>query len=290
MWVAFALVSSLALAASSELNRHMQLSGLRLTFWQWFGTTLILLCALPGLWWPENAFFYFLAAVNGVVTALGSRVQLNLARNHNGRVAALIMPLKILFAFFLWLALDHVSLAAFAASPIRSGLIGGALLLIFVSIFKLRHNDTSWNAIRLMAPVGIAYATLDVFIKASMVGAPLLATAMAFTLIMAATACITALVMIFLQEKNPDLQGIMFKRKMIHAGMLMAMMGMIAFVCLICSLADAPNPAYTSAILLLTGVWLLIYHRLRGIKDDANPLAGTLLVIGAISLAIGGSM
>jgi drug/metabolite transporter (DMT)-like permease len=54
--------------------------------------------------------------------------------------------------------------------------------------------------------------------------------------------------------------------------------------CYFIALMLAPNPAYVSMVALLAPVWLLIYHRVAGIKDDASPVAGTVLVLSAFLL------
>jgi hypothetical protein len=37
---------------------------------------------------------------------------------------------------------------------------------------------------------------------------------------------------------------------------------------------------------LLAPVWLLVYHRLVNLKDDASPVAGTVMVVAAIVLML----
>lgn len=53
---------------------------------------------------------------------------------------------------------------------------------------------------------------------------------------------------------------------------------------MIISLSMVINPAFTYILGALVPVWIMIYHRLRGIKDNASPLAGKAMVISAIIL------
>jgi len=73
---------------------------------------------------------------------------------------------------------------------------------------------------------------------------------------------------------------------MIKASILLAIIGLIFFTSLLTSMREAPNPAYTSAILLLSSVWLMAYNRIRNIPDTQNARAGMVMVFSALVLVL----
>ena len=56
------------------------------------------------------------------------------------------------------------------------------------------------------------------------------------------------------------------------------------FVCL--AIILTPNPAYVSVITGLAPIWFMVYYRLKGIKDDASPMAGMFMAVAAIIVLI----
>ena len=73
---------------------------------------------------------------------------------------------------------------------------------------------------------------------------------------------------------------------MMRAAVAIGGVGLLGFFCALASINLAPNPAYFIAIAMLAPVWLMLAHKLRGVDDHANPLAGMLMVVGAIALVL----
>ena len=78
----------------------------------------------------------------------------------------------------------------------------------------------------------------------------------------------------------------MLPPNMLRASISLSILGIISFLALLASLNAAPNPAYTSSILLLSSVWLMIYHYFFRIPDNQNPRAGLAMVVAALGLII----
>ncbi len=68
------------------------------------------------------------------------------------------------------------------------------------------------------------------------------------------------------------------------AGFLCAFFALAAFLCYTLGVTLASNPAYVVMTFMLVPVWLLLLHIVTGVRDDASPWAGTVMIAGAAVL------
>ena len=77
----------------------------------------------------------------------------------------------------------------------------------------------------------------------------------------------------------------MFSPKLLKAGLAICLDSALSQLTILLSFAYAVNPGFPSVIGMLSPIWIMVYHRGRGINDDASPWAGLIMILGAILLA-----
>lgn len=283
MWLVAALVGSVMTAHQAELNRQYQQCGYRLTLWRTLMIAAIW-CPLALMQtWPDDVWFYAAAIFSGVGMLAGGTITSNLAAEHNGRVAVLHMPLKALLVFVVWLMIHEPARDHVWEHPERLPLILLCLCVMVGALVFFRRNDASWLTLRKVLPVVVLYGAADITTRLVIPADQLQERLIIFLFIMSG---VCALCGALVWPWRPRRKLPLAPARMMEAAGLSAVGSVVNHVCFFSALVLAPSPAYVSMILLLAPVWLLILHRMKGIKDDASPVAGTVLVVAAIMLMV----
>lgn len=285
-WVLSGIVISVIAGAISEANRRFQLDGFRLNFWRSVTILAILLPTLPFVTWPEaTSLLYPVAILGGCISIFGNTIRLNLAASHNGRVASLFAPIKTFTLFLLWLMIDEASWQRMVDNPLEALGVTVMFILTGYAMFNMRKNDASWKALWLMTPVGLLYAVNDAFGKLVLDMSGEDKSSVIIALLFVAFGTSAFLSGSVMMARRSPLRPIM-PEGMIKAGVILGLLSLVKLSLFYYGMIHTPNPAYLAAIMMLTPVWFLAYHRIVGVKDDASPWMGTLMVLSAIGLVL----
>lgn len=297
-WFLYGLISSLALAIRSDVNRRLKLDGFRLNFWRSafaavFFLPFVFLADFPNV--NDAPLYYILSLVTAVVSIVAVTIKFNLASQHNGRVANLEGPLKAFTAFFIWLIVDPDSLQELMNKPLTAIGVIAMMSLATYAVSGMRKNDASWQAFLLIAPVGVLVGVLDGVVKLALPSGTDFYAVGAYLFIVFSVASAVSFPIIWsrrnLKRKIWLLGEFGDGKPIVMPGIIMAgfWTGLLTFIGVACvyqAFVAAPNPGYPLAIVMTTPIWLLIFHKVRGIPDDASPLMGTLMVVSGIGLVL----
>jgi hypothetical protein len=286
MWVAFiwllaAILGSISIAYSAEINRRFKQDGFRLNLLRTGMAAILWLPVAAISSWQHSWYFYAAAIFGGFAMAIGSTIQNNLAAKHNGRVAILYMPLKALLVFVSWLVIDQAARNHMFDNPLRLPLVLGLFAIMVLAVNAMRRNDASWKALVAVSPIIILYGAADVLTRQVLPAAELAQNMIMYMFIVYASSWGFSMAY-WPWRKNPGQP--FYNSKLFHAAVEAVVGSAINYICFLIALVKAPNPAYVSMIFLLAPVWLLVYHKVTGKRDDANPYAGMVLVVAAILL------
>ena len=283
LWLVLALASSLLTAQNVESNRRAKQDGFRLNFWRMTMASCFWLPLALLEKWPTNWLFYGAAMFGGVAMIIGFTIQNNLATKHNGRVAILHGPMKAVVVFMLWACIDQNARDHLFARPLITIGVVACLATMVLALAQFRKNDVSWSSFQAVLPIVVVYAMADLLARLSIAPDVLHERLVVFLFVVALTSASVSL-LIWPWRPNPQIPFI--SKPLIRHSVRAALTSMANQVCFFIALVTGPSPAYVSLIGLLAPVWLLVYHRVAGVKDDANPMAGTMLVLVAIILMV----
>ncbi len=287
-WVFYTLLASVASAVILELNHRFQLKSRRLIFWRSTLACALLLPLLPFVPWPDVPGFYGFAVANGMAAVFADRAIFRTAKRHGGRLAGMYMPIKVIMVFFAWLIIDPATAHALFAHP---WLMTGVLVCLAgctAGAFLIRRNDTGKAAILMVLPASFLLGACDIFATLGM-GEGLLASGTAAVVVY--VFILNFIAMLFaawwLRNEKPGRAEIRIPVTLyLFAGGALA----VAFVILVGSItlafAMSPNPGYVAAMMMLSVVWLVIYHRIRRIPDESDAFATMLLLASAVGLLL----
>lgn len=276
-----ALGNSLLSAANAEVNRKFQQEPFRLNMVR---TGLAALMWLPLVLiqtWPTGQEFYVAAMFSGLVITYGNIVLNGLSAKLNGRVAVLHIPMKAMVIFAVWPLVDHdawVHITQEQPWQMATGLMFFAIMV--ASINAMRKNDASWAAMKSLGPVIVFYTAADIVARLQLQNSPDFSSKLIVYIFISMLVSTVFSAMMLPWRPHPERP--ILNHKLMQAAGWAAIITMFNHVCFFMGLALAPNPAYVSMIALLAPMWLLVYHRVMGIPDNASPWAGAILVLASI--------
>ncbi|MFZ2620741.1 MAG: hypothetical protein WAX89_07710 [Alphaproteobacteria bacterium] len=281
-WVASALCSAAAQGGLSELNRYYKVPGVLLNFWRCLFSFLLLLPVVLYVPWPNSGWFYGVAIASGLV-GMAVGIFFDIASKYNGRAANLYKPLRIFVMFFLWLAIDTAYRHALFSHPWQLVAIVALLAIGALAVLAMSKNALGWDAFIMSIPVSLLFAVGDTAAKL-VIDVQWLFQHIALYMFFSfgTTVVLEGLrlwhsPMAWAEWKNPQV---------LKVSSLAAALNTLAFGFGLGGYVLAPNPAYSSAITLVVPSFLMLYHRIIGVKDDASPMAGLVLVLAALGLVL----
>jgi hypothetical protein len=288
-WFAWAVLSSLCAAILAESNRHYRLDPQILNAWRSTVAAALLLVAFPFMDWPvfsENKGFYIVAAIDGIVTAIGMVVFFWLAARKTGRVTSMVLPLAAIGAYATWWLLMPSERPVLVETPGRVYLAVLSILMILLAMQKVRANDAGWESFVTVMPIGLVFGIVDALTKWVMgddFDAYGLGVSYSFLsmLLCAGVAWIAAMP----KPAGGRKMGF-FEGKVLWGSFWCGFWTAGFFLSGVFALYLAPNPTYPGIILALTPLWLYALNYVRGQDDDASPVPSLLIVIGAAMLLV----
>lgn len=282
-WPFGALVFSFIGALIIGFNQWAQLGTRELLAARFTGVAPLALLAWWFLPWPHDPWFYAAGAGMGLLLAAADWFLFRASAVHGARLAALYVPLKMLFSFGGWLVLAPQEMAMLAAQPVRLGLILVCFALAAYAMNGIRKNDSSWQALLAVLPVAVLFAVGDVVAKVlvpPLAGIDFMATVGGVAAYLLATNVVCMLVGLLALRGMPRLDTRGWLQAAGLGALIYAGIGYLLVV-----IVAAPNPGYVAALTMLSALWLAIWARF--VAREKNDMgAGLLLVVAALGVAV----
>lgn len=292
-WYTAAFLSSLLLAVRSDVNRWYKLDGLRLNFFTNLFLAALMVPFIMDAYWPEvGSLFYVIAFIVSILVTVVMTVKNNLSANFNGRVSNMEMPIKTFVLYFFWWLLDPEALQRSIDNPVETA---GVILMLILASYALNHTrkgDVGWHIFVQIVPIALISSVGDALTKYALEDyqGNIMDAMYLFIALTAFGSMVISGVTIYARPsfakpregKIPKLLA----PNMIRASVITSVVAFFMLITLFYALYAAPNPAYVTALNMLTPIWLLVFHKLRGIPDDASPYMGALMVVSAIGLIL----
>ena len=270
----------------AESNRYFKMEGMRLNFFRVLGIALLLSPSALILDFPPPSMFYVAAVLSGTAIAVVPAIKMTLSAHKMGRVTTLSLPVETFVAFGLWLMVDAALREYMLGDIWRIPTVLISLALVAVSMFVMRQNDASWRTFLIVAPLGVLSALSAVFAKYVLPPSQSMDDIIAFMLCADIWAVLMGACFLALRKDFGTKRDKLCPPGMLKAAIFYSMLGLCGQSVFFTSIQYTPNPAYIVAIIMLSPVWIMLWHKMTGTKDDANPLAGLVMVLAAVLLII----
>lgn len=285
-WFLWALAASFCAAALAECNRIFRLDAQMMNAWRATIGVGLLLVAIPYMEWPTGKWFYIIATMDGVVTAIGMILFFRLAMKRTGRVSSMIIPIAAISAYMLWWMMMPDQRPDLHKDTFKVFLATMSATTVMIAFQKVRGNDANWESFLIVLPVGAAFGIMDALAKLILEAQPhAYRTSMAYGFLEMVACAVGAWLAAIPKPAGGRTMGF-FNKDLLWGAFCAGFftVGMALFS--IFALTLAPHPAMPGIIMTCTPIWLYILNHIRNTEDDASLAASALIVLGAIGLLL----
>lgn len=282
MWQLYALIFSFIASVAIYLNHIYQIDGVRLIVMR---TPFMLLFGLPFFIFlplPTSMEFYIFSVLSGVLIVGADALLFNAAARHGARLASLNQPVKIFFVFCMWLAIDTAQRTFLFNNPLIMLSILVCFAVMAVSLLSVRKNDASLAALIMVLPAGIFFGLEELVVCFGLEGRADFAHGLMFVIVGFMVSGLVSFFYALYRDKSLNLYN--KRREWIGSGIIgiLILFGVAIYNM---ALVEAPNPAYPSAIITLSILWLTIYYRYKR-NERNNLVSGLAMMASAIGLLL----
>jgi hypothetical protein len=287
-WVGLSVGSALTAAIMPLMHEKIQAERLSMLFWL---RVVMLVLALPVVFflgWPGEPVFYLATFMTAFIWAYADLSSFRATEEFGAGPITRMIPLNVLVTFVMWTALTPELLDQYLASPLQTlGIILAMLGAVFFAM-RLQGGAISREAMRALGPVILMSGMGVVFAKVALDAAPDSSGVFAY---MAVQAFFMVLIYGGLEAVwHPVPRAVFTGQVAIRTGFWMALASVVHTALKSYAYIIVENPAYVSAVILTTPLWVLLFYRLFKRQNVGNLgygfaiLACVLLLIAQIGL------
>jgi hypothetical protein len=290
IWIAAGLASALFSAFSGIINERTHASGNMLA--SWFRIVSVVVCVpfISFLTLPTAWQFWALVLTSAVIMGISDVVLFNAIKRIGAGPSSRFRRTAVLITFIAWLIVSPSLLLHYVDNPGIGLMILATHILAVVFALRLKKDDHSWDGLKALWLPILASALGPILSKLSFEYTDTIAQGIFSYMFIQSTAVLIGYSLYGLvrggwRNAKPSLMGMVADgawKPCILASLAIVMS--IALKYYGYSLVE--NPAYVSVLLLTDTVWLLLYHRLYGLKDKTDIASGMGIVACATALIL----
>lgn len=274
MWFIFALAVSWFNAFYYVGNQNSRLKPKLYIIYRGFLTAVPILPALlfftPDFQWQ----FYAIVIAQGFAVSFLDLRYFHVFQKFGAETVCTIKPLTVLITFILWIIIRPYMLTYYLDTPLRSTLIICSILAIVFATTKYRAHPVGLKCFTQVFPLLLLSSVIDTSNKLIMDYANnhIMAASLWRVFI---TGCIIGTINLLIALQHNIKMKEIIKWKNIRKGLFILLFA-LSMVMVNFSLYYADNPAYTSAVIYLSVLWIMLINyvqKLMGNKKTYKRIA-----------------
>lgn len=293
VWALLGLAASLPNALVPLVQERLKTPSLPLVV----GNKLFLvLIGAPILYFvglPSAPLFYVYTALSAVLFAVNDLVYFRVVAQFGAGVVSRLLPISVIFTFFIWFAFDPDLLSKYLSQPWRSAATLAVICFAAYCAMRLRHCQVSWQAIKALWYVLFAATFGPILTKLALAELPaepggplaLLAHGVVTYIVFQALGMVL-LLSAWWAIRRPLPFAVLREPRTVMASLILALLACAIFGLKNLAFAVADNPAYVTTLLFTDAVWILGIYKVLGRKQDSDIWAGMGLVCCAAFLVL----
>lgn len=261
MWFLFAFLNSWIGAFYYLCNQKSRLTTDVFIIYRGFIPALI---ATPLMLFYHYVFpleFYLVVLFQGFIISYMDRKYFEAFHKFGAENVNSIQPLTVIITFILWLLIEPQIVLTYLSDPYRSMVIVLSIIVIVFSVIKYRHHTTGLNCFKYVFPLLIISSLTDMSNKIIMNYADshlIIASIHRVAL----TGWIIGFINLFNNRREKDINIYIFQLKNLYKGSFILLL-ILSMVVLNLSMYYAPHPAYCTAVLYLSVVWIVLINKIQ---------------------------
>ncbi len=283
-WILLGFAAALASTAIPLIQEHHKADGYSVAVWI---KIVVVLSSFPfvlATGFPTDPHFYQVIPVTALLWAISDVVYFRSIPLVGAGVIARTLPLAAIISFPIWFLFDPALLDKYLSRPFQFAAI--CLILIGATYFAMQMKKcaVSLKALRLVWFVLFAATVGPLIDKITLGYAPAKQAPFAFMFIQGLW--MLGFWGVFALIKKPIPMATFLSPPTIKTGVLIGIAGSCVLVLKMEALRLCEHPALLSTILMTDALWILLFYRAIGRKDNSNIWAGLGIVGCAIALVL----
>lgn len=283
-WILFSLLSALATACVGLVNQYTKLDGLLLTVWV---KAFLFLLLLPSIFWlnlPEDHLFYIFVILSAVISLWCDKVFFDMSSKFGGGVVSRLTPLYVLPLFLIWLVIKpNLLFDYFSNFYVGIGIILSLVGAIYFSS-QMRHCVISYAALKAAIPMIFGYAVTSVLGKLAMDHSELHEGVYGYIVLESFFMCLIGFPVMI--KKSGKGKFPIVTKPILKGAFYISVAMSVSLISQNYAYALMYDPTFPAAIMMTSPLFILLFYRLVGHKEDVNVWAGLGGVVAVTFLVL----
>jgi len=280
MWFIYALATSLCSACYYMCNQNSKLNSHIFITYRGFIPAFVILPVVvfipPAFMWP----FFLIAVLQGLAVSYLDYNIYKLFQKYGAEAVSSINPLSVLITFVFWLVVRPTTLMSYMQNISRFMLIVFSVCAIVYAVMKYRRQPFLVSCLHDMFPLLLIFSFIDITNKLIMEYADNhLISATIYRVFIVSIIIGIVNLMICRQKGIPT--SAFFKKENLRASWFI-LLNPLSMILVNFSMFYAENPAYTSAVVYLSVVWILLFNKIRqyaGLPTKNQPIVKKWIIL-----------
>lgn len=288
LWAVFGLICAASSALVLIIPERVQGAGFAIAFWNKVAAFFIMIPFVVYAGLPTQWEFYALVAAQAGLWAISDVIFFKTIPKVGAGVVSRLLPATVIVTFFLWFLFDWHLVGEYLKTPVRSALVVAALCGSIYFAMRLKKDEISWGAVRMMWFVLFAAVIGPIMYK---IVANMTAIDQGpFAYVFIESFIMVCLWSVFYAAKKPIPLSVLVSKKSLQGGAMVGVAMCIVSLSKFAAMHYVDNPGLVPAIKYLDAIIVMGYYKLVGRIERADVVAGLGIVAMAAVIVVLKSM
>lgn len=282
-WALFSLIAAVFSMGFYLVNQYLKQPGDLLVFFMRILIVIVLTPFVLHMQLPGDPAFYRLVIVTALLSVTSDIRTLNASSFYGAGVVSRLMPVTVWASFIIWLIMRPEMVDSYFQKPWHAAGIVASMLACVYFASRLRHEEVTRSAMKMMMLPLIGYTLVTIFSKMAMehgiVANRFAGAAIGYMYVQSLTAVI--LLGPYILWKRRGHINIRLNRMTVLASLIACFVWISHMVYKNFAIAYTPHPSYQAAINLLTPVFIALFYKLVKHKESKTDMVAGMGIVAA---------
>ncbi len=284
IWISLGIMAAIVSSGIPLVQEKHKGNPFAVAIWVKIGVALLTLPFVIYFGLPDRPQFYIFAGISAAIWSISDVIYYRSVSDVGAGVVSRVLPAAAIFSFLVWFIINPDQLQKYLENPIQGGLIFFIIIAASLLAMLMKKCPVSWRGVQLVWFVLFAAAIGPLVEKISMGNTPKLQTPFAMTFIQAMM--MLGFWAVFAVVKRPITITAFTLSTSWKTGLMISLLMTVVLCARFAALQYVEHPAFLSVILFTDSLWILLYYRMTGRKDDSKIWVGLGIVACAAALVL----
>lgn len=284
IWITLGIMAAIVSSGIPLVQEKHKGNPFAVAIWAKIGVALLTLPFVLYFGLPDNPRFYIFMGLSAAIWSISDVIYFRTVSEVGAGVVSRVLPSAAVLTFLVWFMINPNQLHKYLDNPIQGGLIFLIIIAASLLAMLMKKCPVSWRGLQLIWFVLLAAAIGPLVEKISMGDTPKMQTPFAMVFIQAVM--MIGFWAVFALIKRPITLTTFTLPTSWKTGLMISCFVTVMLCARFTALQYVENPAFLSVILFTDSLWILLYYRLTGRKDDSKIWVGLGIVGCAAALVL----